>query len=375
MFEIYILVIVGFIVCFYFLYVIKQIREIYFPNFCFMAAALPRIFFFKKNSALGHNFDYQECFQTFKTLEEYKKVENQMPKIGIVSTIKNPHHLQFWINYHKKIGIDYFYLFDDDGVSIPERDDIKRYVYNADYLEKIKGCSLFLKFGPSFKEEVMSRQILNEQVAFKEAMNDGVDWLLHIDADELLYFPKDVSGEYENIRSRLIDVPEDIDWLKIYNYEVIVNNENVDNCFTDLNYFRTQKGAKLFKAYGNGKGLCRVRDDIEPAGVHEFYNNKLEKDRHQILANTIILHFCSCRFDDWKNKYKTLGDFPDHYWGNPANNKVFNFHAQSRDIRTTNDNTKMKFYKNEFMLSQKEIDILLEKGLAQQIKPTEWLLD
>ena len=316
----------------------------------------------------------KENFTIYKSEKEFYLAKNRFPKVGIVSTIKNPHHLEFWINYHQKIGIDKFYLFDDDNQSVLKTgNNIKRYVYNDDYLEKLKECSLFIKFGPSFKEEVMSRQILNCQIALKDAELDGIDWLLHIDADELLYFEKK-DGEYETIGSRLMDVPKNIDWLIILNYEVLVDKENADNCFTDLSFFRNRKKASKFKAYGNGKGLCRVKKEMEPAGVHEFYNNKLDKDRHMILAHTQILHFCSCRFDDWKLKYENLGDFPDHYWNLPSNNKVFDFHAKSRDIRNDDFDKKKQFYKNEFVLSNEEIKIMMDDGVAEKVDVKKWVL-
>lgn len=315
-----------------------------------------------------------ENFNIYPSYNEFKKIKNQLPIVGIVSTLKNPHNLDFWIKYHQNIGIDYFYLFDDDSSSviINNTDDrIKRIVYNDDYLEDLKNCSLVNKYGQYYKKEVMSRQVLNTQIALKKAKEDKVDWLLHIDGDELLYFPKSDKG-YENIQTRLQNVPDDVDWFLIKNNEVIINN-SVDNCFTDLVYFKNQNGSKLYKAYGNGKGLTKVKDGMEPAGVHEFYNSKIEKDRHFIMADTFILHYPSCRFNEWKKKYENLGYFPDKYWNQPNNNKVFDSHAKSRDIRNDSLENKKKFYQKEFVLNQEEIDILIGKNMAEKIKVTEWI--
>lgn len=323
-------------------------------------------------------WDGKENFRVYSSRKEVDDLRKRglLPRMGIVSTIKAPHQLEYWVNYYRRIGFDYFYLFDDDGKSVildgkvGSGIKIRRYIYDDDYVEKLKKTGLFVKYGVSFEKEVMSRQILNCEIALEDGMVDGVDWLLSVDSDELLYFK---IGN-ENIGSRVMDVPEDVDWLKILNYEVVVSEENVENCFKGLKYFKNLKGSDMFKAYGNGKGMVRVNKDMEPAGVHEFYNKRLGEDRHMVLSNTVILHYYSCRFDDWVKKYENLGDFPDHYWGNPNNNKVFDFHAKSRDMRKKDLESKKEFYQKEFMLSPNEINILLQQTKVDKINPNEWMV-
>lgn len=63
------------------------------------------------------------------------------------------------------------------------------------------------------------------------AKEDGIDWILHIDTDELVY-PGGAS--HYSIQRLLADVPEDVDTLVFPNYESLPETDNVVSPFEEV---------------------------------------------------------------------------------------------------------------------------------------------
>jgi hypothetical protein len=165
-------------------------------------------------------------------------------------------------------------------------------------------------------KEVMSRQITNFTNVRNYAMQDDITWLLHIDGDEL-FFPQDQT--VKNIFNK------NVDSITFQNYEMIPKKDNYENCFISGIDFKINP--MVFNAYSNGKSAVRVNSSAVIAGVHGFHggNNYECKIRK-------ILHYPSCNFDEYINKYKILGKF-EHKWSDSVQ-IPFKFHTESRDIIT-----------------------------------------
>ena len=66
------------------------------------------------------------------------------------------------------------------------------------------------------------------------AQRDGVDWILHIDTDELVY----PGGAPEYSLQRLLgSVPEDVDSLVFPNYESMPERDDISDPFTEVGCF------------------------------------------------------------------------------------------------------------------------------------------
>jgi len=247
-------------------------------------------------------------------------------KVGIATTLKDPHKLNDWIKYHLSIGFSKLYIvFDDEN----EKFELNNSLYKNNVmiiksdanwrkeLEQLPNMNQFI----NDKKEVMSRQILNFTNCRNYAYKDNIDWLLHIDADELFYPEKSTVKEIFNE-----EVTDSFDVITFKNYEMVPKKDNYDNCFINGIDFKTNPGS--FNAYSNGKSAVKVRSPAAIAGVHDFLGNmKL------VPPYGKILHYPSCNFDEYIKKYKILGKFSDKWWDNVQ--IPFKFHTESRDLVTS----------------------------------------
>ena len=81
-------------------------------------------------------------------------------------------------------------------------------------------------------------------VAIELAMKDKVDWLLHIDTDELMY-PGGNDGF--SLQRVLADFPDDVDTVVFPNYESLPESDKVHDPFTEVSRSLTANtaGARL----------------------------------------------------------------------------------------------------------------------------------
>ena len=238
-------------------------------------------------------------------------------KVGISTTVKNPHQLKDWIKYHLHIGFDKLYIvFDDENEEFIMNDSRVQIFKNnsqwKDEISKLPNMSDFI----NDTKEVMSRQITNFTNVRNYAIKDNITWLLHIDGDELFY------PQNQTLKSIFNN---DVDSITFQNYEMIPKQDNYENCFISGIDFKINP--VIFNAYSNGKSAVRVNSPAVIAGVHGFYGGK-----NYVAQIGKILHYPSCNFDEYINKYKILGKFEDKWWNSVQ--IPFKFHTESRDIIT-----------------------------------------
>lgn len=63
------------------------------------------------------------------------------------------------------------------------------------------------------------------------AQKDGIDWILHIDTDELIY-PGGAS--HYSLQQMLADVPEEVDTIVFPNYESLAERGDVTSPFEEV---------------------------------------------------------------------------------------------------------------------------------------------
>jgi len=172
---------------------------------------------------------------------------------------------------------------------------------------------------------LQARQIAAMAQAKTTAKQMGIDWLMHIDDDELLYTPL-----HRPIGEVLASVPQGFSQAYIPNVEAIYNSADVKSCFTETN--KVNMNRYTFVSYANGKAAVRVADDdAVPAGPHQWRTHQgLEVSSIHLDAETFgsplwLLHFESCPFTRWEDKFWELGNTsPDKVKGIP-----FKFYKQS----------------------------------------------
>ena len=250
--------------------------------------------------------------------ETYKNNKTKTnTNIGIVTTVKNPHQINDWINYHLDIGIKKIYIISDDpeeDLKIIPDNRIVIFKNNSEWRNKLKDIEYLKMFYNKYDTEVMSRQILNFAHVRDITRNTNLNWLLHIDCDELFYLEgKDLNQIFN----------DNYDIIRFKNYEMIPENDSYQNCFREGTKFLTNKTKYI--AYSNGKSAVKINSDAIIAGVHGFTGGRtLESEYGKIL------HYPSCNFEEYIRKYKILENFEDKWWG--LVQIPIKFHLESRDL-------------------------------------------
>lgn len=292
-----------------------------------------------------------------------------MIKSAIVTTlIKSNHVLDSFITYHQQIGFDFLFLFFDDPQEM-EQFDLSKYknviaVPNDHTLqEKWKRTRVFSEkkdLAAYLSSEHYARQIVNVEIALDMCIQHRIDWLLHIDADELFYSPDGPVNEHFLKFSEM-----GVKNISYINHEAASVNSWVNDYFREVTLFkknpsvlsryqhkyirshsRFQDADSYFLYYQNGKSAAKVSPELRPRDVHSFYS--AESAFH--CTSSVILHYPVCGFDNFYQKYRILGAFSDNYCG------IFPigvpFHLQARDVFRGGDLKEIrKFYEEKILYS------------------------
>jgi hypothetical protein len=139
--------------------------------------------------------------------------------------------------------------------------------------------------------DLMTRQSQMVDMSLELSKKDGIDWLIHIDCDEVL------DGNLDEIRT----LPGDVGTFWMQNYEAMYDAipKTADNCFKAEKFKNC--ATEMCASYANGKGGGKV--GVSRAhGPHRFTSNQQEVK----LTNVTVKHFESCDFDQYIAKYKRL---------------------------------------------------------------------
>lgn len=131
--------------------------------------------------------------------------------LSFVSNFKNENpYLREWLDYHIKVGVDHFYLFDQDG-SDEAKNIIQPYVENG-YVTVHDWTKFSPKFeGPTYFFQKNKNHLGNIYAARNYRHLNT--WMLKIDIDEFLYSNdpskriKDILSQYDSNSIRRLRVP------------------------------------------------------------------------------------------------------------------------------------------------------------------------
>mmetsp|Transcript_40520 Transcript_40520/g.106389 ORF Transcript_40520/g.106389 Transcript_40520/m.106389 type:complete len:372 (-) Transcript_40520:121-1236(-) len=229
-------------------------------------------------------------------------------KVGIVTVTKEPANIQRWFQYHLAVGFDHIYL---QVEGTPWIDDI---IGKPEFVHKITYWRVPEPNVTDNYNDLQSRQRIAVQYAVQLATAPNarapVDWLLHIDDDELFYVPGHPVG-VPNVKDLFESVPKTYRSVKFRNSEAVYPSAEVKDCFKESTLFR-RNGAT---SYANGKSAGRTagRQAIMPFGPHDFDvpNPAVVLDTSVLPTPPgLVLHFESCPFSRWENKFWSLRKTP-----------------------------------------------------------------
>lgn len=210
--------------------------------------------------------------------------------VCIVTLVKEPHQFQTWVDYHAKF-IDRMYVFQDD----PSEDlgvENEKLVLVKDWQDRL-----------GYHKDPRLDEPLNwnrkQQLAFEEgqrmAERDGMEWIVHIDSDELLYGkdPAEVFARYPRARA-----------FHFWNEEVAPEKFDHENCFKECTKFHGDPSR--FMAYGNGKSAGRV-GKCTWNGPHYFKEKSVEIPPEDLK----VLHYPACNLEEFAKRKRRYGNFTE----------------------------------------------------------------
>ncbi len=308
--------------------------------------------------------------------------------------------LPSFVQYHLHTGFDHMFLFfDDPHVIIPAwvtthpqisafaRDEALEDAWST------TSCFTMPQISRSIDSEAMSRQILNAELALREAFHKGIDWLLHLDVDELFYVEDaSVDAHFKHMTN------QGYDCVAYANMEGIPEQQAIHNFFCEVSLFKVNPEHKtnaalisknqpflaeiteipqaFFHYYSSYKSAVRVTPNTLPRGVHNF---SIPHDGKRIKRNEgpYILHYPCCGIDHFVRKYKTLGAFGDRWFGQGGQTHInLPSHLNGRDVVGTNDEeTIAAYYADHFVCDAPQTaDALIARGLCRRITAPASLL-
>lgn len=241
-------------------------------------------------------------------------------RIAIAGLMRRPVDLALWLKHHRELGVQRFYIRLEDSPGAEEQLRKEADVWFETGKSDPKGNNY---------ETLMHRQLEFVNRMLGKAREEGIEWLFHLDADELL------EGTLQETLQKL---PEKVKCITIENVEAVYRGDE-DSCFSSREFLRCSKGAPC-RSYINSKPAARPLVDVQLAGPHNFsYRGKIRGE--EILAISFedvrILHFDSCSFGAWMEKFAHLAK-------NAEKNKIpFPYYRDSIDAAQKAAEVYMKY--------------------------------
>ncbi|CAD7701194.1 unnamed protein product [Ostreobium quekettii] len=256
--------------------------------------------------------------------------KKQGAKLAIATTTAaGVDSIKVWMRYHKSIGFSMFYLFLNGQVNhdaaiwelgrwsgvklFPNNERLQhRHAHSRAWNET--WLSAF--FNKPCNNELFVMQSLNMEVAIQQAMEDGVDWIFHLDTDELLY--PGGTGSF-SIQEYMDSLDDDIDSVVFPNYEGLAERDDVTDPFTEVTLFKrnfahvnsdeyfkkysivARGNPNYFTTYGNGKSAGRIQPHLRSNGAHRWYIYG-KKPKEITSTEPTVLHYVYNKYADLKGR-------------------------------------------------------------------------
>ncbi|XP_039002592.1 glycosyltransferase-like KOBITO 1 [Hibiscus syriacus] len=299
-----------------------------------------------------------------------------------------------WMFYHKVIGVATFFLFVEGHAASPNVSKVLesisgvKVIYRTRELEERQAKSriwnetwLSSFFYKPCNYELFVKQSLNMEMAIVMARDAGMDWILHLDTDELIH----PAGAREySLRQLLLDVPNNVDMVIFPNYESSVERDDIKDPFTEVSMFKknydhlpketyfgmykesTRGNPNYFLTYGNGKAAARIQDHLRPNGAHRWHNYM--KTPNEIkLEEAAVLHYTYAKLSDLTSRRDRCGCKPTKE--DVKRCFMLEFDRAAFIIASTaKDEEMLNWYREHVVWGDKDLRLkLLRKGILTRI--------
>ncbi|KAF5729294.1 Elongation defective 1 protein / ELD1 protein isoform 1 [Tripterygium wilfordii] len=320
---------------------------------------------------------------------------NLRPKICFTtSTSAGLDQILPWMFYHKVLGVTTFFLFVEGQAATPNVSKVLesipgvKVIYRTRELEEQQAKSriwnetwLSSFFYKPCNYELFVKQSLNMEMAIIMARDAGMDWILHVDTDELIH----PAGAREySLRQLLLDVPENVDMVVFPNYESSVERDDIKDPFGEVSMFKrnydhlpkdtyfgmykeaTRGNPNYFLTYGNGKSAARIQDHLRPNGAHRWHNY-MKSPNEVRLEEAAVLHYTYAKFSDLTSRRNRCGCKPTKE--DVKRCFMLEFDRSAFIIASTATEKEMlNWYQEHVVWADKDLNIrLLRKGVLTRI--------
>lgn len=255
-------------------------------------------------------------YMTFATKRDKDENFRSVPDLRFAISImtKNPHDIEFWLHYHIIVMNAYrIYIHIENTTGL--RNKIERWCIKNDR----ETCVVIVEDTTNTTnrdayDALQDRQHTNVKKCIQLARTDKCHYLFHIDDDELIV----VSKKYNCSIIKLL-LKHHVKWAKysdvhFQNYEAtIVSDTKQDHCFVNKTYRFSPCHTHYCRSYANGKSMGNLSfESLKPNGPHSFSGSSIMVD----TKDAIILHFDSCTFEKWIDKFQNLSNVSEKVFRN-----------------------------------------------------------
>lgn len=226
-------------------------------------------------------------------------------RIGVVCSVKDPINLESWASHHRRIGVDVFYVYIDEtsGKDVAAREQcrkagIRPFTYDLEWAALQNGKDVDPGWDQPTTLVFKQRAVVNDALA--RASKEGLEWLFHLDSDELL------GVRNNDLRGALGTVPRKHETIYFENLELIPETESSPDCLKDGSLFRADP--RRFLHYANGKPAARVVPGVRFGGPHRFVSASGSEYRMP-QEQMVVYHYVSCTLEEMEKKIRDMGRF------------------------------------------------------------------
>lgn len=237
------------------------------------------------------------------------------------------------LSYHHLLGVERAYVYLDE-----EGDSTLESVRHLDFVSAVPSvpAERFARdprlayFVERYRSHFAARQSLNVVDALDRAGRDGFDWLLSIDADELLCLDRKELVP-DALPRALAAVSDRTDEILVPNLEVLQRRRFAGLPFREARLFKAPGGPRLpvrdprdgevavrswYFGHAAGKSLVRLGRGAVPAGSHHFVRPGGPPIRARSFGE--VLHYYAYDFEDWYRRSRNFGGHPSHHLSGKA---------------------------------------------------------
>ncbi|MCB0457406.1 MAG: glycosyltransferase family 2 protein [Flavobacteriaceae bacterium] len=310
-------------------------------------------------------------------------------KVALVLTVKNEERiLRDNLLYHKAMGCEKIFVYfdgttDDGKASIADLDFVE--ISDSVSKEIFEEVDFLSKFTSQMEEHHTARQCLNTYDAKCKCAKEAIDWLISIDADELVVPNIETKTD---LPSFFKTIPDEIVVVNFQVQEVLQHKMAYTHVFAEETLFKTtHKFTSRFENirkriynpfekkyipfsywYGQhlGKAALRVDSKIIPHNVHRY--KTFDGSAFKQIEKGFVLHYHAYDFEDFVKKFTNFKKHPDTFL---SGNKVESIKLLLRDVvnhpDATNESLRSYFAEN-LLFSEKEVRKLLKNNFLYFFK-------